>query len=434
MLALIGKLVLFVVLLVSTTAWADLLNAPQYDADKPGPPIPRNDLSCWIASAANMLAADHWDNNNATDLYAILKANPAFQVGTGWRGGFQDQALTYAISALNALPGYDGAEQVHVWNAFKQPWPGVTSPRSLIDALLAQDTADPADDPVGIGFWGPGIAHAVTAWGFTGNADTATQIAITDSDDVDHPNGPGGLVVNGVGLRNLNWLDGFHLDYVDQLTNRHIPVTVGYVSALREPGQPDPIPEFNIGRGFPPDYFPPVLLPAPNPIFGRIQPNPVTAFTSDPVNEAVAAPDTITIAEMGFPIRVEQLTDADEAQVPFQTYTLQGQGPNGFPNRWLFNALFVGPSDSIAFWNDPFGANITIWSDQNDGPEGPIPVDLLDILPPDFDAAPISITEDVNGNLNIPLNLLPPLVVPEPTTLALLVVGLASLSLRRRRG
>jgi hypothetical protein len=212
-----------ILLLASTPSWADSINLPTFDANKLAP-IPANDLSCWIASAANMLAADDWDNNNVSDLYTKLKSNAAFQNGTGWRGGFQDQALTYALSGANNfqfLPGYDATEQIDIYNSWRKAWPLADSPRTIITKLLAESTADPADDPVGIAFHGNNIAHAVTAWGYKGDAAAPTQLGITDSDDG----------VNGVVY--YNWIDGFTLNYNGR------PVTVDYISFLREGDEPD---------------------------------------------------------------------------------------------------------------------------------------------------------------------------------------------------
>jgi hypothetical protein len=129
-------LCLVIALCGTTAAWADGI----YDANKPFP-VPANDLSCWMASAADMMAADYWAttvNGNGdvvgdpNSIYAVLKANPAFQQGTGWRGGFQDQALTY----YDTLTGIDPDESIDVYNSWGMPWQGVAdtntaTPRSL---------------------------------------------------------------------------------------------------------------------------------------------------------------------------------------------------------------------------------------------------------------------------------------------------------------
>lgn len=216
--------------LISVPAEADSFNLPTYDANKPFP-VAANDLSCWIASASNLLAADDWDNSNADDIFTRLKANPAFKSGTGWRGGFQDQALAYALSATGPFafdPGYDPQERVDVYNSWRAPWTLADSPRTLIDKLLAETTgpedeyASPtADDPVAIAFHGPGIAHAVTAWGERTLANGTIQLGITDSDD--------GIA----GVQWYSWIDnGFTLNY----NGRN--VIVDYLAVLREGDEP----------------------------------------------------------------------------------------------------------------------------------------------------------------------------------------------------
>jgi PEP-CTERM motif len=238
---------------VASPARGDSFNVPTYDANKPFP-VAANDLSCWIASAANMLAADDWDNSNVGDIFTRLKANPAFKNGTGWRGGFQDQALSYALSAAGPFtfdPGYDPQERVDVYNAWRVPWTLADSPRTLIDKLLAEITgpedeyaAPTADDPVGIAFHGPGIAHAVTAWGERTLANGTIQLGITDSDD-------------GVtGVQWYSWIDnGFTLSY----NGRN--VTVDYLAALREGDEPVIDTTFNTGD----ENNDPPNMPVPEP-------------------------------------------------------------------------------------------------------------------------------------------------------------------------
>ncbi len=236
-----------VLLLCAAPAWADLLNNPTFDANKPFPVNPR-DLSCWIASAANMLAADHWDNGDVNDIFTTLKAYAPFQQPGGWRGGFQHEALNYALSnALNFMPGWDPQERVDVWDSWRRAWPvNVDAPRLLINRLLTDETIEPngiddnrADDPVGIAFHGAGVAHAVTAWG---NRDVGRtqQLAITDSDD--------GVTQ----VQYFTWLDDYTLSYYGRA------VTVDYIAALRDSDEPDVFMNGDDGNGAPD-------LPTPEP-------------------------------------------------------------------------------------------------------------------------------------------------------------------------
>jgi hypothetical protein len=219
------------VLCVGTPSWAvNFLNTPVYDADKPYPIAP-NDLSCWIASAANMLAADGWDNGNVQDIYNKLKANttagawgPAFKVGTGWRGGFQSQALTYALATFTTMPGYDPTEVIDVYNSWRAAWSYSLTPEALITDLLQQVQPDGTRDPVGIGFYGIGIAHAVTAWGERTLTNGRVQLAITDSDDRTDSKAYKGVVY-------VSWLNPYTLNYYGRI------VRVGYVSYLSEAGE-----------------------------------------------------------------------------------------------------------------------------------------------------------------------------------------------------
>ncbi len=248
------------ILCVSGAGWADIT----YDANKPYP-VARNDLSCWIASAANMLAADGWtvtgggtgvgnmdapgyneaiETGNAQDAQLIFNMLRG-QLGIT-NGGFQNTALSYSINNTGLYTSYDPDETIDVYNSWRMPWnqsavwinEGLT-PRGLIDQLLGTATADGADDPVGIAFHGGKIAHAVTAW-----SDGAGGLVITDSDD-------------GVtGTKTLTWINSYTLNYYGTA------VTVDYMAFLSDGTTPD---TFSDETDFVdvPDYPSPTPVPIP---------------------------------------------------------------------------------------------------------------------------------------------------------------------------
>src|SRR5579864_8721814 len=93
------------------------------DADKPlvNGRIPNTDLSCWMASAANMMAADDWariagqDGQPLADqIFNDLRARFGRTSGGIYRctGGFQSRAIAY----YNQRYGLDRDEFVDVWN------------------------------------------------------------------------------------------------------------------------------------------------------------------------------------------------------------------------------------------------------------------------------------------------------------------------------
>ncbi|MEW5768973.1 MAG: hypothetical protein AB1831_01290 [Pseudomonadota bacterium] len=214
-------------------------------------PRSASDLSCWIASAANMLASAGFGARNAQDIYwdMVYNMSTPWHLG-GWQyGGWQHEALNwylvnrphplggmYEVSYFGVYSGRDGS----VANAW---------PNNVFD--MAADFLAGGRE-VGIVIHGS-IYHAVT---FQGYDDTLGRIDITDSDQDAHQltsgldpyfyarTGPTGW-----------WLsdyvpNGIAVDYFATL--RHLPepsslalVWLGAVSilAIRKSGRPGGTPE-----------------------------------------------------------------------------------------------------------------------------------------------------------------------------------------------
>jgi hypothetical protein len=164
----------------------------------------------------------------------------------------------------------------------------------------------------------------------------------------------------------------------------------------------------------------PLVLNSLLPQFGLIQPNPVTAVSSDPLADVGPAPssDDITINQLGIGPLDFALSDATEAgPFPFLWFRI----PNA---NWLFQAFFVGAGDGIAFLNVGGNADILFGSDLLDGPEGTVPPEMLALIPADVTDIPI--TENADGSLNIPD--MPQLAfISEPTSWGVLAAALLCL-------
>ncbi|MGA2796041.1 MAG: PEP-CTERM sorting domain-containing protein [Thermoguttaceae bacterium] len=234
-----GGACLLLVLLICSVGLAD----GTWDANKPFP-VPDNDNSCWMASAANMMAADGWEDYNF--IYNnILKNNPDWQThggnpDPGYEGGYQSEAVSYYLTQFPVDP--DEIILAYSWSPCPNAFRSTTlTPREMIDILLDTPTAtetpgdiypEGPDDPVGIAFWWPsGDAHAITVW-----EDTAEgTLTITDSDDGDDEANPHN------GPRTLHW-DGASQNQI--IYNDGIPghpdstVTVGYASFLLDVPEP----------------------------------------------------------------------------------------------------------------------------------------------------------------------------------------------------
>jgi hypothetical protein len=171
---------LSIVLLFGSMCWADGI----WDASKPFP-VPANDGSCWMASAANMMAADGW--GDAQTILSTLRGNPDWQThggdpDPGFIGGFQHIAINWYNQQFQK-----DLDEIIINITIDTLYP--FDPRTEIDKWLATATAtelpgdiygEGPDDPVGIGIVGDGIAHAITVWY---DNTTTNTLTITDSDD-----------------------------------------------------------------------------------------------------------------------------------------------------------------------------------------------------------------------------------------------------------
>jgi hypothetical protein len=151
-------------LLGAATGRAAFTKTPLYDQDKDGQHHP--DLTCWMASACNMLAAAGYAGGNVQTIYDRMTTN------YGWEtGGLQDIALDWYLSA----------------------WPEPGNPYTLVHGYRGNDYANPnfilqelkRCQYVGIGFWwGASLGHAITVWGDNeAAAGTPRKGYFSDSDD-----------------------------------------------------------------------------------------------------------------------------------------------------------------------------------------------------------------------------------------------------------
>lgn len=135
------------------------------------------DLSCWIASAANMLASAGFANGNAQNIYWDLVYNMALPwQPVGWQfGGWQHEALNwYLANRPHPLGGIYEVKYYGVYNkedgTSAEGWP--TNPFDFAANLLGSGYE------VGIVVHGS-IYHALT---FEGYNDQTGKILLADSD------------------------------------------------------------------------------------------------------------------------------------------------------------------------------------------------------------------------------------------------------------
>ena len=218
---------LLTVLLLHSVAWAD----GTWDANKPAPGNPNPDNSCWIASAANMMAADGWGNAQSIYNYLAIPArlDPKF-------GGFQADAISYLNNNIGNSGFHNDPDEIitEIGRTYAGAVPGA---KGTIDRLLATVTAtelpgdqygEGPDDPVGLGIYNDGnpktgdpkLAHAITVW-----KDDANGLLVTDSDDA----------ANGTVL--LQWVNGSdtEINYYGK------QAYVGYISFMSDVPEPSTI-------------------------------------------------------------------------------------------------------------------------------------------------------------------------------------------------
>ncbi len=160
---------------------------PPPDADKPFP-VPAGDNSCWMATAANMLAGAGYGNGatvqaRTDDIYADLIA----QYGVA-NGGWADTAITWWLGSPNNIWPANPYTVVNVYgNKFRVPYAVATIPQDIGNQLRACNL-------VGLSLSWPDCSsttgyggHAITDWG--DNVASAsplganpTQVIVADSD------------------------------------------------------------------------------------------------------------------------------------------------------------------------------------------------------------------------------------------------------------
>ncbi len=159
-----------------------------YDAEKSASNTEDDDL-CWAATASNVLAWTGW--GSVLDLYTTDEIFQYFQDYWTDAGSFPTSAWVWWFQGWNPTEGNGASLDVKGGADFY-------STLNVIENYIQyeEDTADalPAIDKflndgcgVGLGVYSDaGMAHAITAWGFTydeSNPDYYTGVYVTDSDD-----------------------------------------------------------------------------------------------------------------------------------------------------------------------------------------------------------------------------------------------------------
>jgi len=161
---------------------------PPPDVDKsfhhPGTPPP----TCWLATAANMLAAAGYGQGKtmqerADDIYTDLTAH----YGTG-SGGWTDTAISWWLSSANNTQPGNPYKTVTVYGnkSPRYPWSNANGARFIGNELRrCQFVGLSISWPTCGSSIGTG-GHAITCWGDSGGAGTLTgnpsQVIVTDSD------------------------------------------------------------------------------------------------------------------------------------------------------------------------------------------------------------------------------------------------------------
>jgi hypothetical protein len=230
-----------------------------WDAKKPGATtstIDANDNSCWMASAANMMAADGW--GTAQTVYDTLRGDYNNNSNAWKNGGLQTDAInwvnnhpgTYGITPAHADGKADSDEIIfddgRQYTGTTHDTAAIPNARAEIHGLLNTKTANDLpsdvlgegpDDPVGIGIYALGdipatgkneegtgyvFAHAVTVWG----EDSSLGLQVTDSDQ-------------SGGIFSLPWADN-GTSTTDVMYPGYGQVFVGYLSFMADSPVPEP--------------------------------------------------------------------------------------------------------------------------------------------------------------------------------------------------
>jgi hypothetical protein len=168
---------------------------PPADTDKPLP-VPAGDNSCWMHTAANMLAGAGYGSGTtlearANDVFADLSA----QFGTA-NGGWTDTALTWWLASANNTWPANPYTVVTVYGnkSPRLPWANANGAQTIANELrncnmVGLSISWPTDAPGQIGSGG----HAITGWGDNiPSTDPLSanpgQVRVTDSDTDDGGN------------------------------------------------------------------------------------------------------------------------------------------------------------------------------------------------------------------------------------------------------
>jgi len=192
--AMLCALALGVLVSLPSLASADWLKMdPPADVDKDGVTSPDN--TCWMATAANMLAAAGYGNGvtlqaRADDIYADLvtwqtsAANPTGKAFGGWA----DTAVTWWLGSANNTWAANPYNVVTVYgNKTKVPWANANGARFIGNELRdCQSMGLSISWPRTTASGSPYGGHAITGWGDNGTAANLVanpaRVIVTDSD------------------------------------------------------------------------------------------------------------------------------------------------------------------------------------------------------------------------------------------------------------
>ncbi|MDP6634781.1 MAG: dockerin type I domain-containing protein [Phycisphaerae bacterium] len=169
-----------------------------------------DDNMCWAATAANVLEWTGWGRvegmANSDDIFGYFQDHWTDQ------GGQMTYGWQWWMTGYNPSNGWSGWSQVDVPGGGFHPsqyYPSLyhrnSNPGSAMSAL---DTYLRSGYGTAIAIYGPG-GHAITAWGFTHDAQNPSEyngVYITDSDDYkNHPSAPDRLRYYEVELTAGKW-------------------------------------------------------------------------------------------------------------------------------------------------------------------------------------------------------------------------------------
>lgn len=145
-----------------------------------------DDLLCWAATAANVLAWGHWGTSAYTTSASIFGefvehwTNNAGYMSWAWKWWLNGSPPSYNTYAYIDVPGGGGYFPEVSYPSYYRGASGGNL-LATVDAWMHQGYG------VGLIIRNGAAAHAVTAWGFSYDASTATPqykgIFLTDSDD-----------------------------------------------------------------------------------------------------------------------------------------------------------------------------------------------------------------------------------------------------------